>query len=135
MRYTICLVDRSIRVKTGTEGPSFDPYAYTEYTLVRDGQPDVVFHAGLGVSLKIGKGLEERAFNKQEENLLFARFECLVGWPINDLEKWSHKARQRCRKCRCKHGHWAAGYPGESFLLCDNCGEHMDYSFDESAVI
>jgi hypothetical protein len=133
MKTSIDLVRGTVRIKTGSEGPKHDPYSYTEYTFEQAGKPTVTFHAGLGVWLEVD-GKTEYACDVQEENLLFGKFESVLGFSINDLEKWHAKARSRCRKCGCKRGHWVDGYPGESFLLCDNCGVHMDCLFDESVI-
>lgn len=133
MRQSICTSSMHIRIETGSEGPVWDPYAYTEYTVEftgdRYGQKCVKLHMGLGEWLEIGNHR-----HKGDENLIDV-FADLTGFKPYQLEKWMNKARSRCRKCGGRQGVWHAGYPGESFLICVKCGEHMDYIFHESEII
>ena len=130
MRQSIKTSKMLIQISTGSEGPFWDPYAYTEWHVTfTDGRPSLTLHMGLVEWLKIGDHKHEA---KEGLDKVFAE---MAGFHPAELEKWLNKARSRCRKCGSRKGEWQSGYPGESFLICVKCGEHMDYMFNESAII
>lgn len=127
----------SICLTSGSEGPSHDPYGYTEIEVNFHSGPNkgkkVEFHCGLGVSLKVD-GEEVEYGTDDHENEAFVLFKDWTGFDIAKLERWMDKARHRCKKCGCTRGCWKAGYPGESFYCCVNCNEVMDCEFNPSAI-
>ena len=127
----------TINVRQGSEGPSHDPYGYTEIEFIStDGEIECIIHSGLAEWIKI-KVSQEMTY--KIEDYKFGTnaqiFEQVCGISPHDAEKVDQRRRSRCRKCGSKQGEWTNGYPGESFLICVRCGNHMDYSFNESAII
>jgi len=76
---------------------------------------------------------KNKKITNEDEAML--TFEQLVGvpWHIALKAHWAlvnRKAEALRRKHRACKGEtrWAAGYPGESFVIC-GCGEVLDYHF------
>lgn len=124
-----------IKIATGCEGPRHDPYSFQELT-ARMGRKSVTFHSGLGDYVL----LNGKRIPSPLEKLLLKRFGSheglftyMAGYSPSQLERWSRKARSRCRQCGGKAHHCENGYPGESLVLCKQ-GHIMDAEFHASAI-
>ena len=131
MKKTIRTPHLTLTVKTGSEGPRWDPYGYVELQ-VFDQRTDrtVVLHQGLGDWLKVDGEMRATA-NENPAGV----FKDLLGFSPGMVERWMERVRHRCGKCFSKRFEWQAGYPGESLKCCTKCGEVCDYEFNEQAII
>ncbi len=123
----------SIHIKTGTEGPKHDPYAYEELVVKRP-NGTVTLHEGLGVWCK----LEKIPAVYRDENALVI-FEQATGiTPATAKRVWCRQQERPLREhnARCKGRNFScvSGYPGETFAMCTLCGEVVDSHFDRSAI-
>jgi hypothetical protein len=121
----------TITIETGTEGPRHDPYGWEEITVERSNGDCVTLHQGLVEWVQVN--------NSQQHGYQIERcekvFEFFAGCTSAIARKAHARYRSRCRKCGGREFHDQAGYPGESFLLCNNCGSVVDYDFNIQAVI
>jgi hypothetical protein len=134
--YSYRTPSKHIYIDTGSEGPSHDPYSYTEYTVQprADDAPTVVLHMGLAFWYEVD-GKRTNAYQRgADEGTLVQLFEQQLGCTLPALHKAVDRIRSRCRECGAQPGRVVSGHPGETFLLCAN-GHVMDADFDEGAVI
>ena len=129
--------------KVGSEGPSHDPYSYSETTIWFRGRK-IEFHDGLAMWLKVDGEKYKPAvdrnqdFGEYEKQLYKAykdKIEEVLGFSLTQLERWNRKLKSKCRKCGSKNFKWVSGFPGESLLICSDCNDAIDYNFNESAII
>lgn len=124
-----------MKLKTGTEGPRSDPYAFGRLTFERTDGVVVTYHAGLGewcrVEFKTGP---IRKF-EWTNNAAAPAFEQLAGISVSRALKIINRVPTRCKTCRSRKLAWLAGYPGESLLCCQKCDAVVASSFNESAII
>ena len=121
-----------ITQRTGTEGPRHDPYSYTEITVQRPGKKTVTVHLGLMQFVQVGASAPVH----MSYELLDQTFEALTGLTIKQAERALRRIEQQPYREHRKCGgyEYTSGYPGETFCIC-KCGAHLDYSFNESAII
>lgn len=139
--------------RTGTYGPRHvpygsrhDPYSYEEM-IAQTPTDTVVLHQGLGRTLKInGVEVEPPAWLDlvaAGDWQLSDKLHCAwyretwrerVGYSLEQIERWHRKLRSRCSRCGCRDTREAAGFPGETFDVCAECGHVVDSRFCESAV-
>ena len=139
---------KEIHIRTGSEGPRHDPYAYTEIEIrPRPGHvaTSVLIHEGLGTFLRVGdveiqEGDVERGTHVATiltNAELRHRFERATGYSPDAWRAFCDRVRAR-RQSRCPCGSrrlsWRNGYPGEELLLCDDCGNVLDRTFNEAAI-
>lgn len=108
----------------GSEGPSHDPYAFSEITIEK-GKDKIIAHLGLTIWLKVNG--ERQRFNEVEE---FEKvFEELVGFNTHKAQKYYDKIRypKRCPKCNSKKKKYEEGYYGEVFIVCGECETIVAY--------
>ena len=88
----------TVRVRTGSEGPEHDPYAYTKLHVVTP-LSDVTLHEGLAEYLEytVPKGtLRIVADSKFLREFVFP---VMTGYTVEQLERIHRKLRSRCRNC------------------------------------
>lgn len=122
-----------VNVKTGTEGPRHDPYGYEEYTFEVESKK-YKLHLGLCDYLeKNGKALTENydGILKIFPSILNKRLDQF----LEEVAKLENHEDEVCPKCGCPQCNWKNGHPGETLLICDNCGEVLDSIFNESQII
>jgi hypothetical protein len=133
MQETIKLTNGSISVRTGAEGPHWDPYHYDEIAVVRKGI-EYEIRLGLGVSLEIA-GVQIEG----QESELYKLFTDLTGNPPFMWQNWLWVCKGRrkfqCRHCRSKDITEHEGFPGETIYLCNGCKTIVDCDFDEGAIL
>ena len=119
----------SVRIKTGNEGPGWDPYSYTEYH-VHTPRGKTVLHEGLGDWMTFDGEKYEDVFH---ENLrkVFTR---MIGFSVEQLERIARKLNSKCRKCGGREFDCESGYPGETFEICHTCGHIQSSRFSRSAI-
>jgi hypothetical protein len=127
-----------VSIKTGSEGPRHDPYAYTEITVHRADGREVVLHTGLAEWMTYKDGRVVRRF-QDEYKILRSKFEAIVGITPECAEKiprimQQRRFRQHEKTCGSRDVADVDGYPGESMLYCNKCNTVLDYHFDISAV-
>lgn len=120
-----------IMIKTGAEGPSYDPYSFTEYHVSHKKRGDLVLHHGLGSWLEING--ERREFHRDPENADYM-FEEFLGVSVHALEKACRRCDSRCRSCGSTEIQDVDGFPGETLYVCCKCGDVVGGSFDRSAI-
>lgn len=89
-----------IQIRTGSEGPSWDPYSFTQITFTCTDGLEVVHHSGLGEwcmvdGMTVGRG-EEAA----------PAFLSYAGLTPYQAQKAYHRIHQRCSLCGHKRGRW-----------------------------
>jgi hypothetical protein len=124
------MITNSVSIITGTEGPKYDPYSYTEAIVE---QKDIVrLHIGLVTWISIN-GSNLSAHDPED---IMKEFSKRTGFKdLLAVERCLRHLMSKCRKCGCKKLHWVNGYPGETFLICDNCKDVIRSEFDIQAVI
>jgi hypothetical protein len=132
-RTSVGLVGARLTIKTGSEGPHYDPYSFTEFKHTRHtDKREVLLHMGLGEYIRVnGKEVIENGPLCTEEE----KFKELTGFYSWQWEFFINRLRKKCRKCGCKRSRWMSGYPGETFRICAKCEEVLSVDFDESAII
>lgn len=147
----------SIRMRHGTEGPTWDPYAYTVIHVCFDNNKEVEFRSGLADRCTVthddlktfdglGRGLDTalKCRRKDKAELeMTARcddaarlFEAASGLTLAQATKIIDRL-ENPRKCKCgsKQFTFEDGYPGETFQICRKCREIVASSFNESAIL
>lgn len=125
----------SVNVRTGTEGPSHDPYGYTEIEFTRTDGVVVTYHAGLGEWCKVSLTPPEkrRGVRHHGEDLIAhcidddgaaSLFETATGLSPQQAEKVYqrlHGPQRRCPHCGGRKFSWHGGYVGEAMQCCTAC--------------
>ena len=118
-----------ISMKTGVDGPPWDPYGYAEYTF--EGKCEVTVHLGLAEWIKVdGRELEVPD--------AAAAFETLTDLSIDRCQRIYdrlHGPQNSCRKCHGRKFEWTQGFPGESLQICVKCKAVAHLAFNESEVM
>jgi hypothetical protein len=119
----------SIELRSGSEGPAHDPYHFEEVTFTgRNGK--TTYHCGLAMWLEHnGVRIESEVHEAWRRLTGFDSVERAVN--IYRMLPWrNHAARCPERKrFKCE-----SGYPGESFIVCEACGEIIESHFNRSAI-
>jgi hypothetical protein len=127
----------SVELRSGSEGPRHDPYAYEEVTVYRADGRVATIHLGLASWMRsIDYNGVERKFDETPE-ILHSKFEATVGITPTSAIKALHRAKHNKIKrhsCGQQHLNWVSGYPGEEMLCCGKCGHILDSTFDRSAI-
>jgi len=120
-----------ITIRSGSEGPSHDPYHFTEITF--EGRFGTIkHHAGLATWTEWkGKLVREQ----HARDCFFG----VVGFMPEEIEKFYYRMKQRrflnhVKRCGRKNIESAPGYPGETLTYCKKCGDVLDCDFNRSAV-
>lgn len=123
-------------IKTGAEGPAYDPYGYTEIVVNIRGV-EYVYHAGLGERIKVD-GVNKTDADEGDSSLVNF-FKQLTGFYPHQWEKFyyklQHRRRSKCFACGSKKIEGVRGYPGETLFQCQDCHQIVDTEFHESTVI
>lgn len=126
-----------VQTRTGTEGPRYDPYAYTEYT-VKTPKGLTVLHTGLGTWIRHnGKMVEKPSgvlYDEWERQLCEEIFPALTGYTLLQLERIARNLTTKCNKCGSTDFTHESGYPGETLVVCIHCGRINGGWFHRSAV-
>lgn len=112
-----------IRMTTGTEGPAWDPYGWTQYDVTRLGHT-FSLRMGLGVSLE-KDGMDVIGF---DENELLSLFEQWTGLDPRDCEEYWHRIHRpgRCPDCGRPVVGLGGGFVGETVYGCSEHGMMYD---------
>lgn len=138
-----------IELRTGSEGPKHDPYAYIELTLVKDAEHVVRTRGGEVVedAVRPAKytahygGLAhwctmDGEFVKVDGEDVDTTFEQMTGFTTRQIERFIDKLDGRgCPSHGWRFAHDERGYPGETFTVCGECGHTISSSFNINAVI
>ena len=129
----------TVRLKTGTEGPTHDPYSYEELTVITP-RGKVVLHEGLSVWLKHNDVKVDQPLNTPyEEYERWIRedvFKAVTGYSREQIARIARRLKERCPYCKVNSGrHHEPGFPGEHFEVCDNCNKIVGGYFNESEII
>lgn len=118
-----------LTIKSGSEGPSWDPYGYREYIFIRTDGMRVTLHAGLKVYCKAerkknGRWSTEWLVGGGDAHFDVAAkfFEETTGLTLAQAEKIEQRKSSRCY-CGCKKIEEHPGYCGETLFVCSRCGE------------
>lgn len=123
------ITKRQLDIKSGSEGPKYDLYSYTDYIVHQNGET-FILHDGLGVYLKVNKQIVAHGRNSRH------LFKSMTGFENEkSFMKAYNKIRSRCPRCHGKRFEWQSGYPGESLKICLDCKEIVDSSFNEFEII
>jgi hypothetical protein len=126
----------NVRIKTGTEGPAHDPYAYEETTITSP-KGKLTLHFGLSTWAVHNRiPLTFRNFTEEQE-VIFLKEELPrqhCGYTVNQLLRIARRRLERCRKCGSPHYEFARGYPGERLTVCTTCGEVLDSYFCRTEI-
>lgn len=81
------LLATTVNMRHGSEGPRYDPYAFTEITVTRNGI-SYTLHEGLGVWLKVdGQIFEVSACGMEHEDAVAGKFTEMTGMTPIQWEK------------------------------------------------
>lgn len=117
-----------IRISSGSEGPSYDPYHYDDITVTRMGR-EVTLHLGLGCYLEVDGKVIMSEGNEFPSERIVKEFELRTGLNPNTAMKYHQILRSRCSECGCKRTTSHFGYVGETILVCDRCGNFVSDNF------
>ena len=140
-----------IDITHGSEGPTHDPYSYSEITFTKTDGAVVLLHEGLAVWCEITPpGGRHRArmgsllrrspgpetVRIEDEDEAEAAFERETGIRLADAERLYRRATEpkRCRDCGSKRWEWHSGYPGETMRTCADCGHVSHTEMNYSAI-
>lgn len=126
---------------SGTEGPSYDPYAYEEWEFTStDGNLKVELHSGLSEYCKVevksilgGWPLRLKEYNESA----YALWERMTGLSPGKLVRYSSRIDgppRKCPECGSKKRNYADGYPGETLTLCGKCNSIVHTEVNWSAI-
>lgn len=78
----------TVSVRSGTEGPRNDPYAFQEYAVTMSWGVIITYHTGLDEWMRVGDGprVIDNLWDGRSAALL--RFEALVGFDLDQLGWW-----------------------------------------------
>ncbi len=129
----------SVEVKTGSEGPHYDPYHYTEIRVKRVSPSftgTIISHDGFveWVRVEWPDGKVER-FTDTDRDVWFELYAGISTKTALRAHQEAQARRIRYHRCGERNLMWAEGYPGESFLVCGKCKDVLQYHFDIGAVI
>ncbi len=128
----------SIGMKHGSEGPTHDPYSYTEILVTREDGTEVMLHDGLATWIEInGERIDPQHGPGYDVSCQSLRnmFERRAGCSIPHLEKAYQRVQYTCKKCGGSELREQAGYPGETFHFCVRCDIVVSCDFNESAIM
>ena len=116
------IISQTFRVRTGTEGPSHDPYSYEEYILCRNGVVTKL-HLGLAEFCR-GEENGEEFFIKGKGAM--DKWESITNIPVKSLNRLDNRLNgmpQRCPYCFNSSSNYVVhgGYVGESIFTCPKC--------------
>lgn len=125
-----------VTVLHGAEGPTHDPYSFTQYHIKAPAGITIYHRGSLGSWLTHNGHKVEvvDGFDEQEafiENELMLK---LTGFTMKQMHRIALKRLSRCRDCGSRAFHCVEGYPGETLSQCTQCGTINTAYFDESAV-
>lgn len=126
-----------VREKTGSEGPSYDPYGFTELHVHTADNIDVVLHEGLAMYFLLN-GLRTNIVGADYDNPKDIFDKVLLdvtGFTEAQLRRFHRKASSRCPEGGYHDTESVRGYPGESLEICCKCGKVVDSYFNEGAII
>lgn len=133
---------QKLSIETGTEGFKHDPYSYSIYIFENDNKK-IEWKQGLVEWLKVNgetiKVYKENPF--EEEDTFYKKYEALfkkhTGLDYDQFMKAYEKIKnpKYCPDCGSKKRTWASGFPGETFMVCGDCGKIVDYNFDLEAIM
>lgn len=135
------VIQRTLDRRTGSEGPSYDPYQYDEITVTTKfstgEQRHITIHTGLGEWLKVND-VEvpiEADFN-DHHTMFCATVEREVGISLGRLMSIVNKLEypSKCPKCGSKHFNYYEGYVGETITFCANCEAFINNNFHVSMI-
>lgn len=124
--------------RVGKDGPKFDPYIMKELTFTQ-GDRIIIYHIGFinFVRLQVS-GKLCNTFYEEKGHDLESTFEKLSnGFTI----KQAYRAYNRivnptkCKYCGSKKLDSKKGYPGETFLICEHCGQINACKFNLTEVM
>lgn len=123
-----------ISVDTGSEGPKHDPYGYTEVTVYFEDRT-VTVHSGLVVwhEIRYSDGPFHRIHCPYEEAERL--FEKETGVSIEKAHRLWEQRQTYCGDCETSDYSERAGYPGETFIVCNHCGGVISSQLNLGAVI
>ena len=127
------ITSRTITIRTGTEGASWDPYGYSELT-VKTNLKEVTVHIGLGLYLKINKMKDKDT--EYAETLIYKAFERHVGCSYRSIVRAYYRLRHFCPHCKrkVKHFYPTNRHPGETLYICPYCHNVAHADFHLSAI-
>ncbi len=128
----------SIKIKSGSEGPSYDPYYYFEIIIKRQ-SPDftgtVTSHAGLTNWVRVDEAGKQPQIFRDADHA--AWFEVYSGLTLRKAWRAAEEANARkirYHPCGEKFLQEVDGMPGETMLQCTKCSAVLSTTFDKSAV-
>jgi hypothetical protein len=105
--------------KSGSEGPSYDPWAYDEITFTNAAKQAFTIRVGLGHRVREGQGAYKVLDQAKAERWWLQKTGLTMPQTARLLERLEHPSR--CHKCGSKRLHSDGGYPGETLLICSMC--------------
>lgn len=125
-----------ITIRYGNEGPTHDPYSYTELRVEREAVVCVGHFGGIKCYVDVTKNGETNRANDREFSVGYLEelFRAVTGGYPHEWEHWLTKARSKCRNCGFKVLDAVNGYPGETLYQCRKCREVSFSVFNIRAV-
>jgi hypothetical protein len=125
-----------VLVKTGREGPRFDPYSYTEYKAT---MPSTSFeiHRGLAFWVRTNGGPKINITGRNyddDERFVDNVFRYATGYTLRQLIRFHDSAKARCIEGGRHNTISMGGYCGETFDVCTKCNRVVDSFFDRESI-
>lgn len=115
-----------VSIKTGTEGPKYDPYGYTKITVERNGHK-AVYHSGL-LEVVIIDDQEYPANHQNDIPVLDERLLNTVGINWEALNAIPDMLMNKPLRCKCGKPSliYQRGFVGEGITICKRCGQILE---------
>ena len=129
---------RTIHFKNGSEGPSHDPYSYTEIEVydIRDGSYTML-HEGLAEFIEVSdaQGEVHRYGHEIPPHYQRLIFQKALGCTLASLQRAVCRSDSTCSDCGGTDIRDVEGFPGETYYQCSDCGEVVGSSFNNGAIV
>jgi len=153
----------TISLSTGTEGPQYDPYSYSEYAIYvkklwRRAYKIVVHlslsewlsdsrrenkkgkeQAGENSNMKRKKRVPDSAFLRGDYKAIAKYVKNHTTYSLDQIEEYMYQSEWYCKICKkvkqCGDVKSQSGFPGEHFILCKKCHTILESEFHESEII
>ena len=128
----------NIKIKTGSEGPSYDPYHYVEVTVNRVSRHftgTITSHEGFVDWVHVDEpGKKRQVFTDIDQEQWFEVYAGITLKAARTACAELNQRKIRFHPCGQRDLNWVDGFPGEELLVCDKCKTVLHATFNLEAV-